>query len=116
MKTYTIPATIKVTEDELDDIVDSAVNWCEYWCVYLEFGKKPTRTVFALSEALSHGGTLVFSIDKPFVAGGKTKFELTTKKLLKGLAEYGDFDLEDFDGPTSDAVLQQALFGEVIYG
>lgn len=121
MKTYRIPAEIDVTEEQLDNIVDSAINWCSYWCDLLEYGVEPTgagklKQGGYMSEALSHGGTLVFHIDEPFVDGGETKFELTTEKLLKGIADYGEYDLEDFDGPMSDAVLQQALFGEVIYG
>ena len=116
MKTYDLPTTIKVTEEDLDNIVDNALNWCSYWCDLLEYGKEPTSKVTAMSEALSHGGTLVFNIDEPFEDNGKTKFELTTEKLLKGLSEYGEFDFENFDGPMSDAVVQQALFGEVVYG
>lgn len=114
MKTYDL--TIKVTEEQLDDIVDSAINYCSYWCSLLEYGKRPTSKVSAMSEALSHGGTLVFNIDEPFVVGGETKFELTTNKLLKGLEQYGSFDFDTFDGPMSDAAVQQALFGKVIYG
>lgn len=115
MKTFQIPAHINITEEEIDNIVDSAINWCSYWCDMLEYGTEPTD-VTAMSEALSHGGTLVFHIDEPFVDGGETKFELTTEKMLKGLAEYGSYDFEDFDGPMSDAAVQQALFGEVVYG
>ncbi len=115
MKKYKIPANIHITEQELDDIVDSAINWCHYWCELLEYGKEPKDCKF-MSEALSHGGTLVFHIDEPLEEDGETKFELTAEKLLKGIVEYGEFDLENFDGPTSNAVVQQALFGEVVYG
>ncbi len=116
MKTYKIETEVKITEEQLDDIVDSAISSCYYWCDLLEYGKEPTSKVTAMSEALSHGGTLKFSIDEPFVDGGDTEFELTTEKLLKGLADYGEYDFEDFDGSMADAVLQQALFGEVVYG
>lgn len=113
MKTYTI--TVKITEEQIDDIVDSAINWCNYWCDLLEYGKEPKK-VKAMSEALSHGGTLVFHINEPFIDGGETTFELTTEKMLKGLEKYGEYDFDDFDGPMSDAALQMALFGEIIYG
>lgn len=115
MKEYSVPANVKITEEDLDAIVDSAINWCHYWCDLLEYGVEPKDCKF-MSEALSHGGTLVFSIDEPFEEGGETKFELTTEKLLKGLAEYGEYDWENFDGPMADAAVQQALFGEVVYG
>lgn len=116
MKDYSIPANVKITEEELDNIVDAAVVACGYWCDLLEYGKKPTSEVTAMSEALSHGGTLLFNIDEPFEKGGAKIFELTTEKLLKGLAEYGQYDWDNFDGEMSDAAVQQALFGEVIYG
>ena len=115
MKTYKIPANVEITEEQLDNIVDAAVNYCSYWCDLLEYGKEPKNCKY-MSEALSHGGTLVFNIDEPYEKGGETKFELTTEKLLGGIVGHGDFDFENFDGPISDAVVQQALFGEVVYG
>lgn len=116
MKNYTIPSTVQISEEELDNIVDSAISWCHYWCDLLEYGKSPEAPVSAMSEAITRGGTLVFSIDEPYEDGGERKFELTLDKLLNGLAEYGEFDFEDFDGPMSDAAVQQALFGEVVFG
>lgn len=115
MKTYQLPITVKVTEEDLDNIVDAAINWCKYWCDLLEYGKIP-RDCDYMSEALSHGGTLVFHIDEPFEEGGATRFELTTDKLLKGLTETKKLDLDDIDGPKADEILQRALFGEVVYG
>lgn len=116
MKTYTVRRSVELTEEDLDNIVDSAINWCAYWCDLLEYGKEPTSKVTAMSEALSHGGTLVFHIDEPFEEGGKTKFELTTDKLLTSLEYFDQYDLEDVDGPMADSILQYALFGEVVYG
>lgn len=113
MKTYTIP--VSITDEDIDNIVDSAINWCSYWCESLEYGKDPTTKVRAMSEALSHGGTLVFVLDEPLTEGGEIRFELTTEKMLKGLAEYGMYNWDDFDGPMSDEVLQLALFGGGVY-
>lgn len=113
MKTYKIPTDIEITEEDIDNIVDAAINWCSYWCRLLEYGTEPKDCKF-MSEALSHGGTLVFHLDESYERRGK--FELTTDKMLKGLAAYHDHDFDNFDGPMSDAVLQLALFGEVVYG
>lgn len=113
--THYITAKIKVTDEDIDNIVDSAINWCTYWCDFLEYGKKPISKVTAMSEALTHGGTLMFHIDEPYDKNGKQDFELTIEKLLKGIEEYGEYDFDNFDGPMSDAVVQQSLFGEVIY-
>lgn len=113
---YTIPVELEITDEVLNDIVDAAINGCSHWCDLLEYGQKPTEKVSAMSEALSHGGTLVFHIDEPFEDGGKTKFTLTTEKLLKGIADYGNYDFENYDSEIADAVLQESLFGEVVYG
>lgn len=116
MKTFEIKTTTEVTEQGLDNIVDAAINACSYWCDLLEYGKEPTSKVTAMSEALSHGGTLKFHLDESYEEGGETVFELTTEKLVDALTDNKDFDFEDYDGPMADAVLQKALFGEVIYG
>lgn len=115
-KTYTIVVKQILHEEELDDIVDAAVNYSHYWYDNIEYGKEPEVKGGAMSEALSLGGTLIFSIDEPFEDGGKTKFELTTDKLIKGIESYGGIDIENYDGVVADDILQQALFGEVIYG
>lgn len=116
MRDFTIKSTTKVTQEDLDNIIDSAVAWCSYWCDLMEIGKKPTEKITAMSEVITRGGTLVFHIDEPYETGGKTKFTLTAPKMVKALEKYGEFDFEDFDGPMSDAVLQIALFGEIVYG
>lgn len=114
-KTFEIVTKQTVTEEDLDNIVDAAVNYCSYWCDLLSYGTEPTSEVDAMSQALSHGGTLVFS-DSEKPVNGQRDYELTQDKLLKALSEDKDFDLEDYDGPMADAVVQRALFGEVIYG
>lgn len=116
MNKYKLDVTIEVTDKDIDGIVDAALNWCGYWCALLEYGKEPTSEVVAMSEALTHGGTLVFTLDEPYEEEGATRFELTVPKLLEGIKKYGDYDFEQFDGPMSDAVLQYALFGEIVYG
>lgn len=116
MKKFEVTRKVVLSEEDLDNIVDAAVDFCSHWCDLLEYGKEPASKVTAMSGALSHGGTLVFHINEPFADDGETRFELTTEKLLKGLTECVNFDFEDYDGPMADAVLQQALFGEVVYG
>lgn len=47
------------------------------------------------------------------------RWVLSLEKLVKGIQEYADlhddFDLEDFDADAADAIVQHALFGEVVY-
>ena len=111
-----INAQIEVTDEDIDNIVDAALSACSYWCDFLEYGQEPTEKVSAMSEALTHGGTLKFHIDEPFETNGKQDFVLTVEKLLKGIESYGNFNFEDYDGGVADAVLQESLFGEVVYG
>ena len=114
-KVYEINVRQLLHEEDLDDLLDAAIDYCSYWCDLLEYGKEPTSEVNAMSEALSHGGTLKFHIDEPLEDGGDTVFELTTEKLIKGIESYGGLDIENYDGPIADDILQRALFGEVVY-
>lgn len=115
MKDFTIKSTTKVTQEDLDNIIDSAIAMCSYWCDEMIVTKDATEPITALSEIPTRGGELTFRIDEPFEEGGKKRFKLTIPKLVKALEKYGEFDFEDFDGPMSDAVLQIALFGEIVY-
>lgn len=115
MSTCSIPVNISITDEEISDIVDAAINHCGYWCDLMEYGEKPNGGT-AMSEALMFGGTLVFHIDEPYEQGGETRFELTTSKMLKAIADYGEYNFYTFDGPMSDEVLQTALFGQVVFG
>lgn len=116
MKTYELPVTMKITQEEVDDILDAALSWCSYWCDFLEIYTRANEDVKAMSEVITREGTLKFHIDEPYEEGGRQDFVLTLTALLKGIADYGEYDFENFDGPMADAVLQQALFGEVVYG
>ena len=115
-KVYEINVRQLLHEEDLDDLVDAAVNYCGYWCDEMKYGKEPEVNGGAMSQALGVGGTIVFCIDEPFEDGGETEFELTTEKLIKGIESYGGLDVENYDGPIADDILQRALFGEVVYG
>jgi hypothetical protein len=121
MKKYTIEVSFEVGQEDVDNILDSAINWCSHWCNEMIVSKRPTEeppegTSYVASEFITRGGELTFTIDEPYEEGEETEFVLTLDKFLKGIADYGEFDFDQFDGPMSDAVLQQALFGEVVYG
>lgn len=123
MKDISIRITRKVTQEELDNILDAALNACSDWCDLLEVSKAPTKMgpYKTMSEMITRGGELTFHINYPFMEGGETKFVLTKAKFIKGLRQYGNnnavpFNFDDYDGPEADAVLQIALFGEIVYG
>lgn len=116
MKEYNITTKQIINQEQLDDLLDAAINVCGYWVDLLEYGVHPTEDVDAMSQALSHGGTLKFTIEEPFTDGGDTTFELTTEKLISGIEKYGSVYFEDYDGYDADAIIQMALFGDIIYG
>lgn len=121
MKNITVNTTREVTPEELDNILDAALNWCSYWCDELSVATQPKEPTKYMSEFITRGGTLRFKIDEPFDDSGQTNFVLTKAKFVKGLRAYGNnhkipFNFDDYDGPEADAVLQLALFKEVVYG
>jgi hypothetical protein len=120
MKKYIIEVKKEVTQEDVDNILDSAINWCSHWCEEMIVTKLPTEkapegTSYVASEFLTRGGELTFTIEESYEEGGKTEFLLTLDKFLEAIKKYGEFDFDDFDGPMSDAVLQIALFGEIVY-
>lgn len=123
--TLTIKKEIKVTQQDIDDIMCAALEGgiC-YWCCRAEVVGDYLGEY--CSEQISRGGTvkLYDSEDLDEV------YELTREKLLKGIkkayeegyyADYGWCDgtvLDTFqvDAAVADAIVQLALFDEVIYG
>lgn len=107
---------IDVTQQEIDDILDAALQFCGYWCDNIETEQEPEEVANYLSEYITRGGQLLFRISEPYESGGMTAFILTEKDFIKALSKTKDFEYDNYDGPMADAVLQTALFGEVIYG
>jgi hypothetical protein len=67
------------------------------------------------SDCIAKGGKLRIVEHEKFEG---TKI-LTLENLLKGIAmavEAGQFDLENYDACGADCVIQNALFGEIVYG
>lgn len=120
MKSYTLTVKKEFSQEDIDNILDSALNCCSFWCDEASVKKAPDEPTNYMSEMLTRGGELRFKIDEPYEEGGKKSFVLTESKFVKALEKYmqdnGTCDVEDFDGPMADSVLQIALFGSDIYG
>jgi hypothetical protein len=108
--------TVNASQQQIDWIVDAALggSGIGYWAdrAFHVGGEGIQYT----SEALTRGGHIRIHDNE---ADEPKWHYLTLKKLLKGIGlalEGGSLDLENYDGPMADAVVQYALFGEVIYG
>ena len=102
----------KITQEEVDDIMCTALeSGITYWCskVYIK-DKTNVEDTDWVHEVISKGGSLVL-VDTDT---GKKKI-LTLKKFLKALSKYDNFNYDDYDAIDADAIVQIAVFGEVIY-
>lgn len=123
--------SVVVTQEDVDDIMCGALEGgITYWCdeakvvgEYLgEYG----------SEQIARGGKLRMHLREPFDKNDTEYYELDLEKLKKGMELWvtepvGCDCLEQIDGKTifdpcnadaivCDAIIQYALFGEIVYG
>lgn len=99
----------KITDEQIDDLLVTAFEGgITYWC-----GEVKVVGDFLggyASEQISRGGVL-----KLYDAEEEKWHTLNMSRLLKGLS-LSNIDLEDYDAGDADTVIQNALFGEVVYG
>lgn len=126
---------IAVTDNDIDDIVDAALEGgISYWCHSAELdGAKQGET---LCEHVSRGGTLklyVSDSDEPSDDSEAVCYKLDRNELLRGIrlwykecpdsAKTATYRSEDvlrldssmIDAAVSDAIVQYALFGELVF-
>lgn len=112
---------VELNNECIDDIMATALEGgISYWCDDAEV-IGDYRGEYA-SEQISRGGTLKlhdYEEDKIY--------ELTLSKFLNGLAKVvgergldvlneGKIDPSNIDAEDADAIIQYAIFGEVVYG
>lgn len=112
---------ILLTNEDIDDIMCAALEGgINYWC-----GKAKVVGKYLgeyASEQISRGGTL-----KLYDGESGEEFELTKEKFIKGLTKHledgrsglisqGMIDTGALDACDADAIIQYALFDEVVYG
>lgn len=121
-----------VSEEDIDDIMCAALeggitDWCE--CIRIK--KRIDGANFA-SEQIAKGGTLEFKVIESFDEKETEWYLLNKKKFLKGLSKFlkktfGKECLYErmnklyvdtcyIDAERADAIIQYALFGEIVYG
>lgn len=116
---------VKLTDENIDDIMCSALeggvtaSWCCNVSVVGEYLGEYA------SEQVSRGGMLTFSMCDPTEAD----VTLTKEDFLEGFRKWyeegGDWynavtedgvNTGDIDAGMADAIVQYALFGELVYG
>ena len=111
-----------VSDEDIDDIMSAALDGgITYWC-----GKAEVVGEYLgeyASEQISRGGTLkLYDIEDDSVS------ELTLDKFLTGLrlwienerafelTDAGRLDVCQIDATAADAIIQYALFNNIVYG
>lgn len=123
-KKYSVSAVINfiVSDENIDDIMSAALDGgITYWCRRAEVVGEYLGEY--ASEQISRGGTL-----KLYDIEDSTVSELTLDKFLNGLrlwienerafelTDAGRLDVGQIDALAADAIIQYALFDDVVFG
>ena len=128
-KKFEVHAEITVRLTQQDDIMVSALEggicyWCDRVTVEGQYLGKYA------SEQISRGGTLKVHVTEPFDEQDTEWYELDIEKFIQGFRLWlensgdcygavsgdGKVDCGEIDAGCADAIIQYALFGEVVYG
>jgi len=110
--------TMEVDPQAIDNLMSDALDFCAYWCRRVAVAGATPEGAEYRSEVVSRGGKLKFYLnDQP------ATLTLDRASFLTGVARYAESHgkwvlspASDYDAADADAVLQLALFGEIIYG
>lgn len=121
---YTVSATVsfEITGRDIDDIMSTALDGgITYWCGKAEVVEEYLGEY--ASDQISRGGSLLL-----YDIEDGNSFELTLEKFLNGLQLWienirsfslafdGRLDMDEIDADVADAIVQYALFNEIVYG
>lgn len=115
---FLVSVTPQLIEDILATAFEGGIN---YWCDNI-YVKGNSEYVGDYSQVLLRGGTLILA---ELAMGSHHYYELNLTGILRGLERYFSARLDpnagwdncvDFDDAAADAVVQYAIFGDVIYG
>ena len=113
-----IKKVIDVTANDISDVLVGAFEGgSNYWLRKVEIKDDDYKGEQYASSIVGLGGELILTT----IEG--EKHTLTQKMMVKGVQKYLDnggmyfpFDCGGADGWTYDTILQNALFGEQVYG
>ena len=108
---YEITQKRTITPEQVDDLLaDAFHSGISYWCDELRFDREPDTKVSAMSEALTKGAIIGVHDSEE-----DEWHSVSLNMVLQAIADE-QVDFEDYDSLVADAVVQRAIFGEVIYG
>lgn len=103
----------RISREFVDDVMATALEGgINYWCSNVEVEPVPTTVEWG-SDALTEGHTL--KIREPEENEGLVH-ELTLEKFVQGLLLWVETKVGEIDANEADAIVQYAIFGDVIYG
>ena len=116
--------SIWLTEEDITDIIITALEGgIGYWACLDntgdEFENAPKDEAVSETAAriILNNGTLVFEDADDY--DSQARYELTLEKLLNGIEKYANengFDIDLLDADMADAIVQYAIFCEIVYG
>lgn len=126
-----LKCSIRITKHDITTIVDMAIEntqfqkWCES-CNQIGANRLGLRR----AEFIAEGGDLEFAVRKPFEQNGDgediVRYLLTREKLLRSLKDWiergsfacvhsGGIEVGIMQVQDADEIIQNALFGTVVY-
>jgi len=120
------------TTEEINDLIVAALEGgINYWCGKAEIVKDKDSDTYSgvapedqsnvhfASDVVGYGGKLTLTD----VEDEDEKWELDLSKMLKGIQMYCEDNniapedlMDNHDADTADAIVQFALFNEIVYG
>lgn len=123
----TVELKVDITRGMIENVIISAFEGgtygIGYWCNKTEDRFEQDEVDYPYEETLWRGGSHLLHVQDDDEES-ETVYELTLGKLIEGFSIYlrGYYDgplneLEGrLDGPTSDIIVQLAIFNEIVYG
>ena len=114
-----IDAKIELTRQDIDDLMVTALEGgINYWCRKARVLQCPEKYEFA-SDVISRNGSLML-----YDAESSDHWELTLEKFMNGVKFVCERDgyteandlIDNHDADTADAIVQYALFNEIVFG
>ena len=114
-----ISSKVELTRQDIDDLMVTALEGgINYWCRKARVLQCPEEYTYA-SDVISRNGTLeLYDIES------SDKWVLTLESFMKGVKWYcekykytnAEDLMDNHDADTADAIVQYALFNEIVFG
>jgi len=105
-------------DDKIVEVLANCMYASAYWCRQIDYDhdKFPAGKYEYIEQKfldiLIQGERLEFILDEPFEDDDKVRYSAPYSRFVEVVKKYD----EDYIGDYSDDVLQEILFGEVVFG